>query len=62
MRDCGGAERALSHSADAHDGAVGQARIHPHPAQATRHAEAALRPRQAQVRVRLYYSTAVSLR
>ena len=49
MRDGGSAERALPHAPDPHDGPLGAQGLHSHPAQAARHAEAALRPGQAQV-------------
>ncbi len=49
MRDGGGAERALPHPADAHHGPLGAQGLHTHPAQAAGHAQAALRPGQAQV-------------
>lgn len=47
LRDGGGAERALPLAADAHDGAVGAARVHPRAAAAARHAPPALPPRPA---------------
>lgn len=47
MRDGGGAERALPVAADAHDGAVGAAGVHPRAAAAAGHAPPALPPRPA---------------
>ena len=40
--DRGGAERALPLAADAQDGAVGEEGLHPHPAEAAHHEEAAV--------------------
>ena len=50
LRDGGRVECALPVAADAQDGAVGQAGLHPHPAALPLHEEAALPGRQAQVR------------
>ena len=47
--DRGGAERALSLSADAQDGALGEEGLHPHSAEAAHHEEAAVPARQAHV-------------
>ena len=47
--DGGGAERALPLAADAQDGAVGEEGLHPHPAEAAHHEEAAVPARQAHV-------------
>ena len=49
LRDGGGAERALPFAANPHDGAVGEAGVHPHPVQAPRHAQAAVPDGQAPV-------------
>lgn len=49
LRDGGSTERALPVAADAHDGAVGQARLHPHPAAPAGHAQTPLPDGQAQV-------------
>lgn len=49
LRDGGGAERALPVAADAHDGALGQARLYPHPATLAGHAQTPLPDGQAQV-------------
>ena len=50
MRDGRRAQRTLPDTADAHHGTLGQEGLHPHSAEAARHAEAVLRSRQAQVR------------
>ena len=47
MRDGGGVERALPVAADAHDGAVGAARVHPRAAAPAGHAAPALPRRPA---------------
>lgn len=52
MRDGAGAEPALQVSSDAHDGALGEAGLHPHPPTTPRHAQASIPDGQASVSAR----------